>query len=143
MQTKLISDDAGRTFALRLEEGEAIMPALEAFARENHISAAQLTAIGAFRTAIMGFYDIAAKDYVRIEAHEQVEVLVLAGNIAVHLEEPKVHAHVVLGRRNGTTLGGHLLEAIVDTTLEVMLIESPGHLRRRMDDTTGLPLLDL
>jgi predicted DNA-binding protein with PD1-like motif len=56
---------------------------------------------------------------------------------------PKVHAHVVVGLRDGTTRGGHLLHGAVNPTLEVILVESPAHLRRRHDDQTGLALIEL
>jgi len=73
-----------------------------------------------------------------------VEVLSLVGTIAPREDgEPQVHAHVVLGRSDGTTRGGHLLEAHVRPTLEVVLVESPEHLQRRTDEETGLPLISL
>jgi uncharacterized protein len=76
--------------------------------------------------------------------HEQVEVLSLVGNIARDEDgEPKVHAHVVLGRSDGTTRGGHLLEGRVRPTLEVVLTETPEHLRRKTDEETGLPLISI
>ena len=54
-----------------------------------------------------------------------------------------MHAHVVLGRSNGSTLGGHIQEARVWPTLEVILSEEPAYLRRTIDETTGLALIDL
>jgi len=66
-----------------------------------------------------------------------------AGNIALEGDKPKVHAHIVVGRFNGSTLGGHLLEAHVRPTLEIVLVESPPHLRRTFDPASGLALLDL
>jgi hypothetical protein len=74
---------------------------------------------------------------------EQVEVLSLNGDIALDGAEPKVHAHTVLGRRDGSTVGGHLLEAHVRPTLEVILVESPGYLRKTCDRETGLALIDI
>ena len=68
----------------------------------------------------------------------------LVGNITLEENgEPKVHAHVVVGRRDGTAHGGHLLEAHVRPTLEVILIESPAPLRRKMNAEVGLALIDL
>jgi hypothetical protein len=69
-------------------------------------------------------------------------VLSLVGDVAVGDDGPKVHAHVVLGRADGSAHGGHLLEARVWPTLELVLIESPAHLRRRMDPASGLALID-
>ena len=74
---------------------------------------------------------------------EQVEVVSLIGDVALDESEPKVHAHVVVGKSDGTAYGGHLLEAYVRPTLEVVLVESPAHLRRRVDRESGLALIDL
>ena len=77
----------------------------------------------------------------RIPVKEQVEVLALVGDIALQEGKPKLHAHVVLGRRDGSACGGHLLEARVRPTLEVIVTESPAHLRREHDPVTGLALI--
>jgi predicted DNA-binding protein with PD1-like motif len=69
-------------------------------------------------------------------------VVSLVGDVALGEKgEPKVHAHVVLGRSDGSALAGHLLEARVRPTLEVILVESPGHLQRKHDDESGLALI--
>jgi predicted DNA-binding protein with PD1-like motif len=69
-------------------------------------------------------------------------VLSLVGDIALDGLEPKVHAHVVVGKADGTAHGGHVLEAHVWPTLEVIITTSPAHLRRKHDPETGLALLD-
>lgn len=63
------------------------------------------------------------------------------GDIAVEDGKKKVHAHVVLGRRDGSAWGGHLLAAKVRPTLEVVLTESPSYLRRVHDPESGLALI--
>ena len=78
-----------------------------------------------------------------VEISEQVEVLSLVGDIALNKGKPKVHAHVVVGKSDGTAHGGHLLEAHVRPTLEVIVVESPEHIVRRTDSETGLALIDL
>jgi uncharacterized protein len=70
-------------------------------------------------------------------------VLSLAGNVVSTDKGPKLHAHIVVGKRDGTAHGGHLIEGHVRPTLEVMLIESPSHLHRRHDDASGLALIKL
>jgi hypothetical protein len=82
-----------------------------------------------------------AKDYERTRIDEQAEVLSLVGDIARKDGEPKLHVHAVLGKRDATAVGGHLLEAHVRPTLEVVAVVSPAHLRREIDEATGLPLL--
>ena len=55
----------------------------------------------------------------------------------------QLHAHVVVAKRDGAAWGGHLLEAQVQPTLELMRVESPSHLQRCTDAATGLALIRL
>jgi predicted DNA-binding protein with PD1-like motif len=119
------------------------MSALLAFARERDLNAAHFTAIGAFSRVKLGYFDWQRKDYLSRELDEQLEVLSLAGDIATREGDPMVHAHAVLGRADLTALGGHLISAEVRPTLEVILVESPAHLRRELDPESGLPLIAL
>jgi len=141
MRAQVLNDADERTFALVFDTGDDPMAGLTAFARERHLKASRFTAIGAFSEATLGYFDWALKDYERIDVKEQVEVLALLGDIALAGDEPKVHAHIVLGRRDGSTRGGHLLAARVRPTLEVVLTESPGHLRRVYDPESRLALI--
>jgi predicted DNA-binding protein with PD1-like motif len=109
----------------------------------HRLSASHLTALGAFRDCVLGYFDWQKKDYRRIPIAEQVEVLALVGDIARDEGEPKLHAHVVVGKSDGSAHGGHLLEGRVRPTLEVIVTESPAHLRRRFDPETGLALIRL
>lgn len=141
MKTKVIAEGAQRTIAVIFDAGDEVISNLEQFARARGMDAAHFTAIGAFERATLGYFSWEQKDYLRIPVEEQVEVLTLAGDIAMKDAKPKVHAHVVLGRRDGSTLGGHLLEATVRPTLELMLVESPSFLKRVHDPETGLALI--
>lgn len=145
MKSELINTNGSgqRTFAIIMDTGDEAMQSLTDFSQQQNLSACQFTAIGAFSKAKLGYFDFAKKDYLKIDVNEQVEVLVLAGDISFDKGNQKVHAHVVLGRSDGTTRGGHLLKGYVRPTLEVMLIESPVHLHRKHDDTTGLSLIDI
>jgi uncharacterized protein len=144
MQARMIHDGGGqRTFALVFDSGDSVTDGLLEFARRENLSAASFTAIGAFDRVVLGYFRLSTREYDRIPLDEQVEVLALTGNVARTAEGPKVHAHVVVGRSDGSAHGGHLLEARVRPTLEVVLVESPAHLCRTIDEATGLPLLDL
>ncbi|HXB91636.1 MAG TPA: DUF296 domain-containing protein, partial [Puia sp.] len=83
------------------------------------------------------------KDYKKIGIPEQTEVLSLTGDISQYKDAPQVHAHVVLGKQDGTAHGGHLISAEVHPTLEIVLHDSPFHLQRKMNPETGLPLIEL
>jgi uncharacterized protein len=142
VKSKLLREDGGSTFVLVFAKGDEAMAGLHSFARGHGITAARFTAIGAFSDAKLGYFDRERKEYAEIHVREQVEVLSLLGDVAVENGEARVHAHVVLGRSDGSALGGHLLEAHVWPTLEVVLDESPAHLRKRSDPETGLALID-
>ena len=143
MRSKILNDGDERTIALVFDTGDEAMATLARFADEHGITAARLTAIGAFSRAVLGYFDWQRKDYERIPVHEQVEVVALVGDVALEDGRPKIHAHVVLGRRDGSTCGGHLLEGHVCPTLEVMLVQSPAHLARTADAESGLALIDI
>ena len=119
------------------------MEELTAFAAEEGIRAAEISGIGAFESAEVGFYNGETKDYDRLPVEEETEVLSILGNLSVTDEGPRVHAHVTLGKRDGSALGGHLFEGRCSATLEIFVREEPGELRRVPDPDAGLPLLDL
>ena len=145
MRSKLLHESDGqKTYALVFETGDEVMSTLKAFARDHRLGGSHFTAIGAFQDVTLGYFDWAKKEYKRILVHEQVEVVSLVGDVAEgERGEPEIHVHVVLGKSDGAALGGHLLEARVRPTLEVMLVESPTHLRRKHDQETGLGLIRL
>jgi predicted DNA-binding protein with PD1-like motif len=144
VKSKLIHKSTDeKTFVLVFDNGDEVMENLLGFIKTQDIGCARFTAIGAFSGATLGYYDWVQKEYTKNVINEQVEVLSLIGDVALKAGKPKVHAHVVLGKRDGTAHGGHLLEAHVRPTLEVMLTESPATLRRAFDPVSGLALIDV
>src|SRR5438132_881439 len=123
MKSKLINDGAQKTFAMIFDKGDEVTATLLDFAKENKLSASYFTAIGAFSECTLGFFERDRKDYKRISIKEQVEVVSLTGNIVVTENGERIlHAHVVVGKDDGTAHAGHLLEGHVWPTLEVILI---------------------
>lgn len=143
MKAAMLHEHEGlRTFAVVLGKDDEAMAALRAFAIERQLHAAQLTAIGAFSSVVVAYFDWTTKEYRPVRIDEQVEVLSLVGDITVEDGAPKLHAHVVIGKADATAHGGHLLEARVRPTLEVMITETPRYLQRRFDPESGLALID-
>ena len=107
------------------------MDTLHTFVERRSITAAQFTAIGALSDVMLMYFDWEKKDYLRIPVREQVEVASLIGDVAeAPSGRPALHIHIVVGKRDGTAMAGHLGEAHVRPTLEVILTESPVHLAR-------------
>lgn len=143
MRAKLVEDGAQKTWVLVFEVGDEVVATLQRFARDERLGASRFTAIGGFRNAIVGYFEWDAKRYRPIPVLTQAEVLSAMGDVTLGPDGPQVHAHVVLGLADGSTVGGHLLEGHVRPTLELVVTESPAHLVRRRDPTTGLALIDL
>lgn len=143
MQHKLLAEsNSQRTFAVILETGDEVMECLQSFIKAKQVFAAQITAIGAFSDVVLQYFDWDQKDYLRNPIREQVEVASLIGDVAqAPSGEPTLHIHLVVGRRDGTALAGHLGEAHVRPTLEVIMTESPAHLCKVMDPKIGLALI--
>jgi predicted DNA-binding protein with PD1-like motif len=144
MKSKLLNAEGGQTFVLVLDSGEEVMDKLRSFAHEKKLQAAHFTAIGALRKAVIGFFDFQIRNYQEIRIDEQTEVLSILGDITCGPDnKPRIHAHTVLGKADGTAHGGHLLEGWVHPTLELILQQSPTYLIRKPDADTGLPLIQL
>jgi predicted DNA-binding protein with PD1-like motif len=136
-----LNEGSPRIYAVVLETGEEVVAALSRFVQSKKLEASQITAIGAFEHTVLGFFDFSIKDYRRNVVAEQVELLSLIGDVALEDGKPRIHAHVTVGRADGSTRGGHLLEARVHPTMETIITESPKHLRRVYDAKTGLALI--
>ncbi|TJV43876.1 MAG: DNA-binding protein [Mesorhizobium sp.] len=145
MKSRLVNEISGqRTFVIVLDPGEEAFTALTDFAADRKVDGASLTAIGAFERATVGWFDPDAKTYRKIPIDEQCEVLSAIGDVALGDDgKPSLHVHAVLGLSDGTTRGGHLLDGIVRPTLEITLVEAPGHLRRSKRPGLGVALIDL
>ena len=141
MKVKLINEMGEKTYAIVFNKGDEVVEGLLSFAREEKVQTSHFTAIGALSDVTLGYFNWTKKTFDKISIQEQVEVLSLVGNIVFDNGDPKLHAHVVIGKSNGTAHGGHLMEGHVRPILEVILVEVPSHLHRKIDKETGLALI--
>jgi hypothetical protein len=143
MRSKLLhEEDGGKVFAVAFDKGDEVKEGLTRFAKLQGLGASQVSAIGALSDATLEYFDGATMEYLRIPVRAQVGVLSLLGDIVVDAAgEPNLHVHLVLGRRDGTALAGHLRDGHVWSTLEVIVTESPAHLDKQHDPETGLALI--
>jgi hypothetical protein len=143
MRWKLTDETGTPTYVVVLDPGDEAFAVIAGFARAHELTAAQVTAVGAFESATVGWFDRQARRYRPIQVDEQCEVLSLLGDIAVGGDGPQPHLHAVLGLADGTTRGGHLLAGQVWPTLEVIIRETPAVLRKTDRPDLGLALIDL
>jgi len=139
-----VNDSGGdETHVLVFQKGEEIMRGLKVFVKEHKLTSGHFSAIGAVSDAVLGFFHPRRKEYIPIPIPEQAEVASLTGNFELKDGHPYLHTQAVLALGNGSTRGGHLLEAHVWPTLEVVLVGWPTEVRRKLDRDTGLYLLDV
>ena len=141
MKAKVVQDADVVTYVVMCDPGDEAVAALTQFARAEGLEASQVTAVGAFERAIVGWFDRTARQFRHIPVDEPSEVLSLIGDVAEDQDGPGLNIHVVLGLSDGTTRGGHLKEGHVRPTLELVLTEYPRHLERKPDPASGLALI--
>ncbi len=135
MKSKQI-DQSPKTFILVFETGDELAKGLLEFAEQEKLSAASFKAVGALSSVRLGWFSWESKKYEpSVTLDEQVELLSLIGDVALKDGKP------VIGKKDGTAHGGHLLEAHIRPTCEVILTESPIHLQKQIDPQSGLALI--
>ncbi|MGB8890087.1 MAG: PPC domain-containing DNA-binding protein [Candidatus Korobacteraceae bacterium] len=143
MQVQLLNPGAEtKQYAVIFYEGDEAFSGLLEFAEKYHVTSAHFTAIGAVSGATLGWFDPQRKMYKKIPIVGQHEVVGMSGDIALYKGKPVVHTHMVVGGPDGTTHGGHVLDAYVSPTLEVMVTVDPVTMQKRFDPATDLTLIE-
>ena len=135
----------GDLHVVRLDAGERIVESLRGLARSEGLAGASLAGIGSCRDPELGYFDAARGAYLFRTFAGDFEIAALLGTIGAQGEDgsPAVHAHVVLGGPGFEALAGHLREAAVAATCEIVLMPLDGPLPRKREPGSGLNLLDL
>jgi predicted DNA-binding protein with PD1-like motif len=143
MQVQLISNQGGhKEYAVIFGEGDEAFSGLTEFARKYNITGGHFTAIGAIDHGTLAWFDRDRKMYKKIPVSHQAEVVSMVGDIGVYNGKPAVHTHMVVAFADGTTLGGHILDAYVVPTLEVMVTVDPTPMYKTFDPETDLSLFN-
>lgn len=133
-----------RTFIGRLDHNGDLIEEITTFCRDNHITLATVSAIGAVRKSRLAYYNQKTQKYEFYNLDQPMEILHLTGNISLRNGEPIVHAHVTLSDDKGNTFGGHLSPGTIIFSCECIIQEFDGpKLVRSVDEPTGLPLWEM
>lgn len=137
------SSNAPRRLFMRLDPGEEVMSTLAAILEKHgaYISSGGITGIGTVRKAVLGYYDLARREYLRREVPEEMELVSFVGNVTYVDGKPFVHAHAVLSGPDFAPLAGHLFQAEIAATGEFFYVEGGERLKREEDRATGLKLI--
>jgi predicted DNA-binding protein with PD1-like motif len=143
MQVQLLNPgEPTKQYAVIFYQGDEAFSGLLEFAEKYQVTSAHFTAIGALNGATLGWFDPKRKMYKKIPIVGQHEVIGMSGDIALYQGKPVVHTHMLVGNSDGTTRGGHVLDAYVSPTLEVMVTVDPVTMQKRFDPATDLTLID-
>ena len=129
-------------FLVRLNSGENVLEKLSEFFEKEKINSGIIRGIGALEKAELGYFSSEKKNYETKTFEEDLEVLAFEGNISLKEGKPFVHAHVSLGRKDFSVIGGHFVSGKVGATLE-LLIHNFDCVVERKKEESGLFLLDL
>jgi uncharacterized protein len=143
VKVKLISA-AGptKTYAIIFFPGDEILSGLQEFATKYNVQSARFTAIGDAKSVKFGWYDKSRKMFKVTSLNTYAEITSLIGDIALKDGKPVVHAHIALATEDGIVHGGHLLEAFIEPTLEVMMTVEPTPLNKKLDSQFGINVID-
>ena len=143
VKVKLVSGDGPtRTYAIIFAPGDEVLSGLQEFAVKYQVKSAHFTAIGDAKSAKFGWYDKSKKMFkvARIDAYAEITSLV--GDIAMKNGKPVVHGHINLATEDGVVHGGHLLEAFIEPTLEVIMTVEPVELDKKLEPEFGINIID-
>jgi predicted DNA-binding protein with PD1-like motif len=133
---------AGGAYIVRLDAGERIIETLSALCSDESIRAASITGVGTCVEAELGSLDWETKIHRPLKISEHREIAALVGNVSVQDGQIVVHLHATLADAECRSLSGHLHEAVIKATGEIIITPLPGQLRRKKDPDTGLNLID-
>lgn len=128
----------GNQYVIRLDRGDEIIGALKDLAKKEGIGLASLTGIGAAGQVTAGVFDTREKMFKGHTWTGDLEITSISGNMNTMNEEPYTHVHVTIADEQGHAFGGHLTEAVISGTGELVLTELKGLVDRTFDEQTGL-----
>jgi predicted DNA-binding protein with PD1-like motif len=128
---------------MRLEKNEEIITTLKKGFKDARIEGAFFYGLGVGKDIELGYFDAQSKSYIKKKFNEEYEFTSLVGNMSLVDGQITVHCHVTITNREFQAFGGHLFEGVVPATLEIIVFPFNTPLTRRLDEITGLNLLDI
>ena len=130
----------GKTIVMRIDKGEEVLTQLKAMALAESIQLASVRALGATNDFTVGVFKVDEKKYYANHFTGDFEIVSLTGTISTMNGEYYAHLHMSAGDAQGRVFGGHLNEAIISATCEMVVEVIDGRVERAYDDDIGLNL---
>ena len=130
----------GDTLLVRIDRGEEILTQLKSVALSEKVRLASVRALGAVNDFTVGVFKTGEKKYEANHFMGDHEIVSLTGTISTLHGEYYAHLHMSAGDEKGRVVGGHLNEAVVSATCEMVIHVINGEVERAFSEEIGLNL---
>ena len=130
------------SYVVRLNKGEEIVSSLKNLCREENIRLGEITGLGASDLVEIGVFNVNTKEYKTKTFEGMFEITSLVGNVTTKDDDVYLHIHINFGDEDGNVKGGHLVQARISATSEIILRIVEGCVGRKLSDEVGLNLFD-
>ena len=131
----------GNTIVARIDKGEEILQQLEVIAKKEEIKLASVSALGATNDITVGVFHTQEKKYYANHFTGDMEIVSLTGTVSTMNGDYYAHLHMSAGDTAGHVVGGHLNEAIISATCEMVIQIIDGQVDREFNREVGLNTL--
>jgi len=127
-------------YVVRLDKGTEIISNLKELCLKENITLGSISGIGAANKIEIGLFNTDTKEYKTTVMEGMFEITSLLGNITRKDGEVYLHCHINFSDASLNTFGGHLVQAYISATCEIVVTAIPGEVNRRFDEEIGLNL---
>lgn len=137
------SKKIGNKYFVRIDRGEEVVSSLKKFCQENNVKLGSVYGIGAADRVTIGLFNTNTKEYHNIELKGEHEITNLTGNITTSNGEVYLHLHITVADEQYNAHGGHLNEAWISGTCELIVDVVDEEIEREFDENSGLNVFKL
>ena len=130
----------GDTLLVRIDRGEEILTQLKSVALSEKVRLASVRALGAVNDFTVGVFKTGEKKYEANHFTGDHEIVSITCTISTLHGEYYAHLHMSAGDEKGRVVGGHLNEAVVSATCEMVIHVINGEVERAFSEEIGLNL---
>ncbi len=128
----------GNKVIMRIDKGEEVVEIIKGFCIDQKITLGSICGLGAADRIKVGLFNVEEKKYYSTELNGDYEITNLTGNISTMDGETYLHLHITLSDHDMRAFGGHLNEAVISGTCELVIDIIDGVVDRKFNDEVGL-----
>lgn len=130
-------------YLIKLNKGEKIVESLTVFINENKIQSGYFYGIGAASNAEIAHYNVETQKYSSKVFEKPLEITNIIGSLGIFEDKPLIHPHITVADEQCRVFGGHLVEATISGTLELVFLDFKMAINKKVDPIVGLKTFDI